>query len=124
MLKELLPTENPVLLHGDLHHDNILSAAREPYLAIDPKGLVGNRAYDVAAALLNPDTSTLGKNPELVKILERRTSIFSEILTLDKQEILAWGFTHLVLSNIWSLEDHGETWQPDGFIETFEKLLG
>ena len=59
-----------MLLHGDLHHDNILTATREPYLAIDPKGLVGNRAYDVTAAMLNPDNPLLAKNLHLVKILE------------------------------------------------------
>jgi len=31
----------PVLLHGDLHHFNILSANRQPWLSIDPKGVVG-----------------------------------------------------------------------------------
>ena len=37
----------PVLLHGDLHHDNILAAEREPWLAIDPKGLIGEPAYEM-----------------------------------------------------------------------------
>ena len=37
----------PVLLHGDLHHDNILSAQREPSLAIDPRGVVGEAEYEV-----------------------------------------------------------------------------
>src|SRR5579884_718199 len=44
----------PMLLHGDLHHANILAAGREPWLAIDPKGVVGDPAYEPATLLLNP----------------------------------------------------------------------
>src|SRR5438067_1309862 len=44
----------PVLLHGDLHHENILAAARQPWLAIDPKGVVGEPAYEAGALLRNP----------------------------------------------------------------------
>jgi streptomycin 6-kinase len=123
LLKELLPTQDPVLLHGDLHHDNILSASREPYLAIDPKGLVGNRAYDVTPAMLNPDIPKLGRHPDLARILERRASIFSEMLDLDKREVLSWTFVQYVLGTIWSLEDHGELDASQGFINAFEKLL-
>jgi streptomycin 6-kinase len=42
-----------VLLHGDLHHANILAAEREPCLAIDPKGLVGEPVYETGAWLRN-----------------------------------------------------------------------
>jgi streptomycin 6-kinase len=44
-----------VTLHGDLHHDNVLRAQREPWLAIDPHGLVGDPGYDCGAILYNPD---------------------------------------------------------------------
>jgi streptomycin 6-kinase len=123
LLSELLPTNKPVLLHGDLHHDNILSATREPYLAIDPKGLVGNKTYDVTAALLNPDAPTLSKHPELAKILERRMSIFTEMLGIKQNEIAAWTFVQVILGSIWSIEDHGEGWNADGFTTVLEKLL-
>lgn len=43
-----------MLLDGDLHHFNILRAHRQPWLAIDPKGLVGDPAYEVGAFLYNP----------------------------------------------------------------------
>src|SRR5713101_9176579 len=42
-----------VLLHGDLHHENILAAERAPWLAIDPKGVVGEPAYETGALLRN-----------------------------------------------------------------------
>jgi len=44
-----------VVLHGDLHHDNILLATREAWLAIDPHGIVGDPGYEVGAPLFNPD---------------------------------------------------------------------
>jgi streptomycin 6-kinase len=123
LLKDLLPTHETVLLHGDLHHDNVLSANREPYLAIDPKGLVGNRVYDVTPAMCNPYTPGLSLYPELASILERRASIFSEMLAIDKQEIFSWTFVQYVLGSIWSLEDRGEIDNSQRFIEALEKLL-
>jgi streptomycin 6-kinase len=47
---EMLPGSQgpPVLLHQDLHADNVLRAEREPWLAIDPKPLVGEREFGVA----------------------------------------------------------------------------
>jgi streptomycin 6-kinase len=124
LLRELLPTPEPVLLHGDLHHDNILSATREPYLAIDPKGLVGNKVYDLAPSLVNPDAPVLATKPELQKILERRIAIFSELLGFDRREITTWGFVHTLLATIWTIEDHGEGWQSGLVIaKSFDRLL-
>ena len=47
------PSGQNLVLHGDLHHYNILSAEREPWLAIDPKGIVGEPEYEAAAFLRN-----------------------------------------------------------------------
>ncbi len=38
---------------GDLHHENILAAERAPWLAIDPKGVIGEPAYEMGALLRN-----------------------------------------------------------------------
>src|SRR6266567_3540278 len=58
----------PVLVHGDLHHDNVLSSARAGWLAIDPKGVAAEPAYETAAMLRNP-RSKLQQHPELEQIL-------------------------------------------------------
>jgi len=51
----LVATQNrPVLLHGDLHHENILSSSHDGWLAIDPKGVVGESAYEVGAFVRGP----------------------------------------------------------------------
>ena len=102
LFDQLLQTpETPVLLHADLHHGNILSANRAPYLAIDPKGIVGPRGYDVATFMRNP--YGVEKRPDLRRILDTRINIFSEMLSMSPQEVAAWGFAHGVLSAVWTL---------------------
>ncbi len=105
LLLELGPDENPVLLHGDLHHSNVLSATSEPYLAIDPKGVVGARGFDIGMYLLNPLGVTAA---ELVSLLPERLATFSEVLEIEKRELAAWGFVQAVLSSCWTAEDMGE----------------
>lgn len=102
---ELGPTDTPVLLHADLHHGNILSADTEPYRAIDPKGIVGAKGYDVGPYLLNPMQAT---SEELSTLLPRRLTIFSETLKLSQRELAAWGFVHTVLSACWDADMPGD----------------
>jgi streptomycin 6-kinase len=99
----------PVLLHGDLHHYNILSATREPWLAIDPKGVVGEAAYETGALLRNPFSVT--NWPDLDRQLRRRVAILAEILEMDRQRIVGWGMAQAVLSAWWSYEDNDSDWQ-------------
>ena len=96
----------PVLLHGDLHHDNILSAGREPWLAIDPKGVVGEAEYEVGAFVRN--RLFLGPRPE--RLLARRVDQFVEGLEFDRERILGWSLAQAVLSAWWSFEDSGHVW--------------
>ena len=54
LARELAATQpRTVLLHGDFHPGNVLAAAREPWLAIDPKPYVGDPAYDTLQHMLN-----------------------------------------------------------------------
>ena len=104
LFDELLQdSQPPVLLHADLHHGNILSATRAPYLAIDPKGIAGPRGYDVATFLRNP--YGVEQRPDLRRILEIRVNIFSEMLEMGRKEVAAWGFAHGVLSAVWTLTE-------------------
>ena len=59
-----------VVLHGDLHHDNVLAAEREPWLAIDPHGVVGDPGYEVGALLYNPDPA--GVDDTVLGLVEAR----------------------------------------------------
>ena len=107
--EELLRTSGPsVLLHGDLHHYNILSAERAPWLAIDPHGVVGEAAFETGAYFGNPADLLTRPSPE--RILERRAHVFAERLGLDRQRLLAWGVAYQTLSAVWSAENGGTGW--------------
>jgi streptomycin 6-kinase len=92
----------PVALHGDLHHDNILSSPRG-WLAIDPKGVSGDPAYEPANAFRNPDG--LGArlfDPDRIQHLADR---LSARLDLSPRRLLGWAAAHCALSIRWSQED-------------------
>jgi streptomycin 6-kinase len=99
-----------VLLHGDLHHYNILSATRAPWLAIDPKGLIGEATYETAAYLRNP--MDLMQRPDPKRILKRRIAILADELAMERQRIRDWAVAHTVLSVCWWIEDIG-TFRPE-----------
>lgn len=99
----------PVLLHGDLHHDNILSAGRQPWLAIDPKGVVGEPAYEVGALLRNLWTDR-HTHQNLARLLERRAHRLAEELELDPARVRGWAVAQAVLSAVWGIEDNDDGW--------------
>jgi streptomycin 6-kinase len=89
-------------LHGDLHHDNIMSSDRG-WLAIDPKGLVGDPTYDVANVFLNPFGATeLAANPRRINAL---ADTFGARLGLDRKRVLGFAAAHCGLSACWNLAD-------------------
>ncbi len=85
----------PVLLHQDLHGDNVLAAQREPWLAIDPKPLVGEREFAVAPIVRDVE---LGHTKE--KVLARLERLTSE-LGLDKERARWWTVGQ---SLVWSMD--------------------
>jgi streptomycin 6-kinase len=110
LFAELLASAGELtMLHGDLHHQNVLTARREPWLAIDPKGVVGEPAYDAAALLHNP--LELLDAPRPGKVLERRVYLLSEELGLDRERVRDYGIAQAVLATYWGLEDGGRVWE-------------
>jgi len=103
-------TDRQVVLHGDLHHWNILAAQREQWLALDPKGVVGDPAFEVAAWMYNP-FDTLHHWPGLAQVLSRRLDQFSEILGFDRQRLLGWSLGQSVLSAWWCIEDKSDCFE-------------
>ena len=98
----LASSGEPVLLHGDLHHYNILSAG-DGWRVIDPKGIAGEPAYEVGALLRNP--FTLYDEPEIKRITARRLDILAETLEMDRERLRQWSLAQAVLSAWWSYED-------------------
>ena len=100
--------QQPVLMHGDFHHFNILSSERG-WLVIDPKGVIGPAGYDVGPLLINPwgDLSS-DKNYRLMT--KKRIDILHEQLGFERERIREWGLAHAILSAWWSIEGN-EDWR-------------
>lgn len=104
--KHLIATQTtPTLLHADLHHDNILLGEDDRWLAIDPKGVIGEPAYELGAFIRNPLTE-LRKQTNIKSILSRRVDAFSQYLDLNRDRIVQWSFVQAVLSACWSMEEN------------------
>jgi streptomycin 6-kinase len=104
MYDELCATQrSPRLLHGDLQHYNVLYDMKRGWVVIDPKGVVGEAAYEVGAWLRNPwEKPSLFTDPG---VIERRVRCFEAALDLDGERVLGCGFAQAVLSAIWTVED-------------------
>lgn len=105
-LQLLTSASAPVALHGDLHHFNVLRSHRSDWLAIDPKGLVGDRCFDVCQFLRNPQPVT---PPPSVN--RRRLDILCDELQLDPGRTRDWCLVHAVLDACWSFEE-GDPVEP------------
>jgi streptomycin 6-kinase len=102
------------LLHGDLHQGNILFDAARGWVAIDPKGVVGEIAYEVGASLRNPT-----ERPEVVAstaAIKRRLAIFEHALALDATRMIQWAYAQAVLAAIWLVEDTGFVERTHSFL--------
>ena len=111
MMTELIDSmSNPIVLHGDLHHWNILSSEREPWLALDPKGVIGEPEYEVGAWLRNPFPQIL-QEPNLQGIMARRADQLVEELGFDRSRVVEWAYCQAVLAGVWSYEDGSDDWR-------------
>ena len=95
------------MVHQDLHGGNVLRAEREPFLAIDPKPLVGERAFDVAS-LLRDRRGELARDPSPARRVRRRLDQLSADLDLDRERMRRWAVVHALA---WGMAD--DEWFPD-----------
>ena len=92
----------PTVLHGDVHHDNILDfGAARGWLVIDPKRLIGDRYFDYTNLFCNPDLAS-ATNPEQ---FARRLAIVADAASLDRTRLLQWLLAWCGLSAVWCLND-------------------
>lgn len=102
---ELLESEiEPAVLHGDVHHANVLDFGGAKWLAIDPKGLFGERTFDFVNMLRNPDPELAGEQGRV----ERQASLIAIEAKLDHKRLLRWLLAFSGLSAIWLLGDGDE----------------
>jgi streptomycin 6-kinase len=94
----------PILLHGDFQHYNVIQGGARGWVAIDPKGILGEPAYETGALLRNPQI-----DPALVAepaVISRRIDLIAERLGYPRQRLIGWCYSQWVLSVLWAIEDH------------------
>ncbi|WP_137113312.1 aminoglycoside phosphotransferase family protein [Mesorhizobium sp. GR13] len=95
-----------VVLHGDLHHENVLDFGQRGWLAIDPHGLVGERGFDFANIFTNPDLSDpsrpVATHPGCFM---RRVAVVADAGRMDRTRLLRWILAWTGLSAAWFLTD-------------------
>lgn len=89
------------LLHGDLHHENVLDGADRGWLVIDPKGLLGERTYEYATTICNPDVDLVLSPGRLA----RRLDVIAQAARLGRERLLRWTFAHAAIAAAWCIQD-------------------
>ncbi len=92
-----------LLLHGDLHHDNILLGS-DGYYVIDPKGVVGDRVFDIPRFILNEFGD--GINDEFVKRYHYIVAYISKRLAIPQNDINRLMYIETCMANSWNVEDN------------------
>lgn len=124
---EILQSSNgDVILHGDLHHENILLDEQGGWTAIDPKGVTGPHCLETGRYLLNflPENLTMTDREKMVR---ERVAIFSAELGYSVACIAACGLVDSVLGHCWSFEEENlsDAWNEGvGQIRILERMLG
>ncbi len=118
------------LLHGDLHHENILQCSdadqrnsdlsdvffragspgytkTESWIIIDPKGVVGPVEFEVIRFMMNPIPALLQQSNHL-EIIERRIEQLHKLFGFEKQRLRDWLFVQAVLSACWAEQGGGQ----------------
>ncbi len=116
--KLLNTSTKTVLLHGDLHHDNLLQHDND-WMVIDPKGVVGDPVYEVCAFIRNPIPDLLAvEDPNA--IINNRISQCAAMLGYAEQRIRDWFYVDSILSWAWQLQDGLDSSYCQSLIETWE----
>ena len=108
--QELLSTPyKETLLHGDLHHENILQRFAHPelvegWIIIDPKGIIGPLEFEVIRFMMNPKPGLL-EQPNISEITERRIDQFHMLFGFEKQRLRDWLFVQAILGACWAEHD-------------------
>ncbi|MEN2474443.1 aminoglycoside phosphotransferase family protein [Burkholderia sp. GS2Y] len=95
------PPVDEVVLHGDIHHGNLLHFGARGWLAIDPKALRGERGFDYANLFCNP-AHEIAVDPVR---FEQRVTCVADAAKLDRRRLLQWIHAWAGLSAVWLMED-------------------
>ena len=126
-LLEELPAsaKREVLVHGDFNPGNVLAAKREPWLAIDPKPMVGDPGYDPWPMLMQ-----IEPEPATATALRARTELFADLVGEPADRLLAWVVARAVEAALWDVstgrldDGHGEMTVARNAADALQPLLG
>ncbi|WP_454850088.1 aminoglycoside phosphotransferase family protein [Rhizobium binxianense] len=90
------------VLHGDIHHSNILDFETRGWLVIDPKRLEGERGFDFANVFANEDLPTIADPARL----RRQLPIVAAEADIEPKRLLQWIAAYSGLSAAWFLSDN------------------
>jgi streptomycin 6-kinase len=125
ILESMLATPTSAsLLHGDMHHHNILWRDGYGWTTIDPKGLIGERGFDITAWMMNP-WGHVAETDFLVRS-NRRLDILADTLGEDRARLANWCLVFAALNLCWSLdvEQPEDPAQDIAILETMSQLVG
>jgi streptomycin 6-kinase len=109
------------VLHGDIHHGNVLRRPDGAWAAIDPKGVLGEPAYDLANTICNPvSLPHIATSPERAL---RQAAILAETVGVDRTRLLAFAFAHACLSASWEMDEGGDPTFGLTMAEVLEPLV-
>lgn len=117
--RELRQGAEAVVLHGDLHHENIFRQADGALVVIDPKGILGAPGFDLGAALWNPWGQVLA-HPQADRLIATRLDVLAAELAMDRAEVQAWGWVVAILSAAWEAESGADLAYPLGVAELID----
>ncbi|WP_146926988.1 aminoglycoside phosphotransferase family protein [Cellulomonas xylanilytica] len=109
-LLRTLPGSSDVLVHGDLNPGNLLDGGGGRWVAIDPKPMRGDPAYDLWPLLEQVDDPF--EHPEPQAVLRDRVALLAGLLDLDPARIAAWAFARCTESALWVWDQLGD--EPGG----------
>jgi streptomycin 6-kinase len=100
----LAQPQSAVPLHGDIHHGNILDGGERGWLAIDPKGVRGERGFEYANLFRNPEACIAGEPGRL----QRRVKIVARAASLEPKRLLTWILAYAGLGAAWTMDSGGQ----------------
>ena len=100
-----------MLLHGDLHHDNILLGEDNRYYIIDPHGVIGDVVFDIPRFIMNEFED--GIDGDFPKRYAYITHTLAERLKIPEYDIRRLTYVEMCLGNCWMVEDHQEPTMED-----------
>lgn len=121
------PASDGRIVHSDLHYYNVLKGEREPWLAIDPKPLSGDPAFEVAPLLWNNWEEVVASGEARATIRERFETVV-DAAGLDEERAKAWVVVRMMVNAMWEIEEPSpDSDEKDGWLTdciTITKAMG